>query len=191
MNKDHTVIFESTSVYWILDSSVDNEGYSVSFKGFLLAVVDIMVIWVKFIHSSPFSSLIPRMSMFSLAISHLTTSNLPWFMNLTFQVLMQYCFYSIGLCFHHQSHPQLGAVFVLVPSLHSFWSYFSIILQWHIGYLPTWGVHLSVSYLFPSSWGSQGKNTEVFVIPFSSGPHFVRTLHYDPSILGGPIQHGS
>ena len=109
-------------------------------------------------------------------------------MNLTFQVLMQYCFYSIGLYFHHQSHPQLGAAFVLAPSLHFFWSYFSIILQWHIGHLPTWGVHLSVSYLFPSSycsWGSQGKNTEVFAIPFCSGPHFVRTLHYDPPILGG------
>jgi len=31
------------------------------------------------------------MSMFSLAISCLTTSNLPWFMDLTFQVPMQYC----------------------------------------------------------------------------------------------------
>ena len=30
-----------------------------------------------------------------------------------------------------------------------------------------------------------------FVIPFSSGPHFVRTLHHDPSILGGPRWHGS
>ena len=30
-----------------------------------------------------------------------------------------------------------------------------------------------------------------FVIPFSSGPHLVRTLHRDPSILGGPIWHGS
>ena len=29
--------------------------------------------------------------MFSLAISCLTTSNLPWFMDLTFQVPMQYC----------------------------------------------------------------------------------------------------
>ena len=34
--------------------------------------------------------------------------------------------YSIGSCFYHQSHPQLGIVFALVPSLHSFWSYFSI-----------------------------------------------------------------
>ena len=25
-----------------------------------------------------------------------------------------------------------------------------------------------------------------FVIPFSSGPLFVRTLHHDPSVLGGP-----
>ena len=31
------------------------------------------------------------MSMFTLAISHLTTSNLPWFMDITFQVAMQYC----------------------------------------------------------------------------------------------------
>ena len=31
------------------------------------------------------------MSMFTLAISCLTSSNLPWFMDLTFQVLMQYC----------------------------------------------------------------------------------------------------
>ena len=35
--------------------------------------------------------------------------------------------YSIGPCFYHQSHPQLGIVFALAPSLHSFWSYFSII----------------------------------------------------------------
>ena len=31
------------------------------------------------------------MSMFTLAISCLTTSNLPWFMDLTFQFPMQYC----------------------------------------------------------------------------------------------------
>ena len=38
-----------------------------------------------------FSLLIPRMLMFTLARSCLTTSNLPWFMDLTFQVTMQYC----------------------------------------------------------------------------------------------------
>ena len=31
--------------------------------------------------------------------------------------------------FHHQSYPQLGVVFDLAPSLHSFWSYFSTDLQ--------------------------------------------------------------
>ena len=36
-------------------------------------------------------SLIPKMLMFTLAISCLTTSNWPWFMDLTFQVPMQYC----------------------------------------------------------------------------------------------------
>ena len=30
-----------------------------------------------------------------------------------------------------------------------------------------------------------------FAIPFSSGPLFFRALHQDPSILGGPTQHGS
>ena len=30
-----------------------------------------------------------------------------------------------------------------------------------------------------------------FAIPFSSGPHFVRTLHHDPPVLGGPTQQGS
>ena len=37
--------------------------------------------------------------------------------------------YSIGPCFYHQSHPQLGIVFALAPSLHSLWSYFSADLQ--------------------------------------------------------------
>ena len=37
------------------------------------------------------SLLIPRISMFSLVISFLTTFNLPGFMDLTFQVPMQYC----------------------------------------------------------------------------------------------------
>ena len=30
-----------------------------------------------------------------------------------------------------------------------------------------------------------------FAIPFFSEPRFVRTLHHDPSILGGPTRHGS
>ena len=26
-----------------------------------------------------------------------------------------------------------------------------------------------------------------FAVPFSSGPHSVRALHHDPSVLGGPM----
>ena len=44
MNRDHSVIFEIASKYCISDSSVDHDGYSISSKGFLPTVVDIMVI---------------------------------------------------------------------------------------------------------------------------------------------------
>ena len=44
MNGDHSVIFETVSKYYISDSFVDYDGYSISSKVFLLTVVDIMVI---------------------------------------------------------------------------------------------------------------------------------------------------
>ena len=43
-NRDHSVVFEIASKYCILDSFVDHDGYSISSKGFLPAVIDIMVI---------------------------------------------------------------------------------------------------------------------------------------------------
>ena len=49
-----SVIFEISLKYCISDSFVDYEGYSISSKGFLPTVVDIMVIWIKFAHSSPY-----------------------------------------------------------------------------------------------------------------------------------------
>ena len=51
MNRDDSVIFEIASKYCISDSFVDYDGYSISSKGFLPTVVDIM--------SSEFNSLIP------------------------------------------------------------------------------------------------------------------------------------
>ena len=44
MNRDHSVVFEIASKYCIPDSFVDYDGYSISSKGFLPTVVDIMVI---------------------------------------------------------------------------------------------------------------------------------------------------
>ena len=44
MNRDHSVVFEMASKYCILDSYVDYNGYSISSKGFLPSIADIMVI---------------------------------------------------------------------------------------------------------------------------------------------------
>ena len=113
-------------------------------------------------------------------------------MDLTFQVPMQYCSYSIGLDFYHHSHPQLVVVFlwfhpfilsgVISPLISS-----SILGTYRTGefifqcsiFLPFNTVHgvLSARIL---KW---------FAIPFSSGPHSIRPLHHDPSVLGGPTWH--
>ena len=52
--------------------------------------------------------------MFTLAISCLTTSNLPWFMDLTFQIPMKYCSLQHWTLLPLLVHPQLGVVFALL-----------------------------------------------------------------------------
>ena len=44
MNRDHYVIFDIASKYYISESFVDYDGYSISSKGFLLTVVNIMLV---------------------------------------------------------------------------------------------------------------------------------------------------
>ena len=44
MNQDHSVIFKIAPKYYVSSSFVDYEGYSISSKGFLTTVIDIMVI---------------------------------------------------------------------------------------------------------------------------------------------------
>ena len=105
--------------------------------------------------------------MFTLAISCLITSSLPWFLNLTFQVPMWYC---------SLQHWTL----LSLPDSHS-WVPFALwhslfILSGAISNCPLpfpystldtfWpgGAHLLVSYLFAfssCSWGSCSKNTGV------------------------------
>ena len=153
-----------------------------------------MVIWIKCSLLVYFSSLIPKMSVFTLAISCLTASNLPWFIDLTFQFPMQYCFLQnqtllskpVTSTPEHYFRFGSATVFFLELFLHSspgaYWA------PTNLG-----SSSLSVIFLpFILFIGfSQGKNTKWFAIPFSSGPHFVRTLHHDPSVLGGPTWHGS
>ena len=65
------------------------------------------------------------MLLFTLAISCLTTSNLPWFMDVTFHVPMQYCSLHIGPCFYHQSTIECCFCFVSVSSF-----FLELFLHW-------------------------------------------------------------
>ena len=119
------------------------------------------------------------MSTFTLGISCLTTSNLPWFVDLTLQVPMQHCSYSIGLNFHYWPHSQLGVVLLwlhlfilsgiisplISSSILGTYQPEEFIFQYPI-FLPFHTVH-GVLKARVLKW---------FAIPFSSGPRFVRTL---------------
>ena len=104
------------------------------------------------------------MSTFTLAISCLTASNLPWFMDLTFQVPMQYCSLQHWTLLLSPVTSTAGCCFCFGSILSFFLELFlhwSPVAYWH---LLTWGVPLLVSYHFAFSyysWGSQSKNTEV------------------------------
>ena len=132
------------------------------------------------------------MLMFTLAISCLTTSSLPWFMDLTFWDPMPNCSYSIRLYFHHPSHPQLGVFFALAVS-----SFFLISPLISSSVLGTYqlGEFIFQCHMFLPFHTVHGvlkaRTLKWFAIPFSSGPCFVRTLYYDPSVSGGPTWHGS
>ena len=43
-NRDHSVVLEIAPKYYILNSSIDCEGYSISSTGFLPTIIDIMAI---------------------------------------------------------------------------------------------------------------------------------------------------
>ena len=131
--------------------------------------------------------------MVTLAISCVTTSNLPWFMDLTFQVPMQYCSYSIRLYFHHPSHPQLGVVFAWLHPFILSGVISPLISSSLLGtYQPGEFIFQCHTFLsFHTVHGVLKTRILKLAIPFSIGPHFVRTLHHDPSILGGSTRHGS
>ena len=127
--------------------------------------------------------------MFSLAISCFTTSNLPWFMDLTFQVPMQYCSLqhwtlllspvasTTGYCFCFGSLPS----FFLESFVH-----WSPVAYW----TPTnqgSSSFCSISFcLFILSWGSQGKITEVVCHSLLQWTTFCQTSPPWPARLGWP-----
>ena len=112
-------------------------------------------------------------------------SNVPWFVDLTFQFLWNIALYSIGLSFHHQSQPQpwvfcfgsVSSFFFRVSSplisssiLGTYWPG-EFIFQCRI-FFPFQTVHGVY----------KGKILKWFPIPFCSG-YFLSELHHDPSIL--------
>ena len=129
------------------------------------------------------------MSMLTLAIFSLTTSNLPWFMDLTFQVPVQYW-----------SLQDRTLLLSPVPSTTGWCFFFGSVLSFFLELFLHWspvaywaptdlGVHLSVSYLFASSycsWGSQGKNTEVVCHSLLQWTTFCQTSPPCPIRLGWP-----
>ena len=187
MNRGHSVDFETASKYYILDSFVDYEGYSISSKGFLPTVVYI---------NSPiailFGSLIPKMSMFTLAISYLTTlfalTHLPVF-SCSCAILL---FIASGLA-SIPSHIHNWVLFLLWPLLFILSGVISPLIS--VAYwIPTdlENSSFSVLFAFHTVHGIlKARILKWFAIPSSSGPHFVRTLRHDLSILSGTTWHGS
>ena len=166
--------------YCISDSLVDYDGYSISSKGFLPTIVDIMVIWVKFTHSSHFSALIPRMSAYTLAISCLT----PWFMDLTFQVPMQYC--------SLQHRTLLSPPVPSTTGRHScFGSASSFLLELFlcsspVAYRARTDLRNSSFTFSYYSWGSQGQNAEVVCHSLLHWTTFCQSSPPWPVCLGRP-----
>ena len=128
-----------------------------------------------------------------LSLTH--SHNLPWFMDLTFQVPMQYC------CLQDQT-------LLPPPTYINNWALFW--LRLHLFFLSGVISSLFFSSILGTYWPGEfifqcpiilpfhtvhdvlkARILKWFIIPFSSGPHFVRTVHHDLSILVGTTWHGS
>ena len=128
------------------------------------------------------------MSMFTLTISCLTTSNLPWFMDLTFQVPMQYCSLQHRTLLLSPVTSTTGYWFCFgsIPS-------FSLELFLHWSPVAHWaptdleGSSFSVLFAFSyCSWGSQGNNTELICHSLLQWTVFCQTSPPWPIHLGWP-----
>ena len=129
------------------------------------------------------------MSTFTLAISCLPTSNLPWFMDLTFQVPMQYC------SLQHQTLllspvTSITEYYFCVGSVPSF--FLELFLHWFpvaywaptdLGRFSLVSYHFAFSYC---SWGSQSKNTEVVCHFLPQWTTFWQTSPPWSTLLGRP-----
>ena len=127
--------------------------------------------------------------MFTLAISCLTTSSLPWFMDLTLQVPMQYCSLQhrtllsppVASTTGHLFHFGSASSFLLELFLHS-----SPVAYWtppDLGGSSFIVISFCLSYY---SWGSQGKNVEVACHSFLQWTMFQKVDRTKTTIVEDP-----
>ena len=127
--------------------------------------------------------------MFTLAVSCLTTSNLPWFMDLTFQVPMQYCSLShqtllpspvtstTGYCFY------FGSIFSFFLELFLHWS---PVAYWAPAHLGRSSFSVLSFCLFILFMGFSDKNTEVVCHSLLQWTTFFQNSPLWPVHLGWP-----
>ena len=129
------------------------------------------------------------MSMFTLAISCLTTTNLPLFMDLTFRVPMQYCSLqhqalllslvtsTTGCCFCFGFVSSFFLELFLHSSPAAYWAPTDLGSSCLVSY------HFAFSYC---SWCSQGNNSEVVCHSLLQWTTFCQTSPPWPTCLGWP-----
>ena len=165
----------------------NSEGYSISSKGFLSTVVDIMVISIKFksllVHwfLRFLCSILP-----SPAWPH--PINIPGFYVIFFLTVSDFTFTT--RCIHNWVSFLLWPSRCILPEAISNCPPCFPVVYW----IPSdWEAHLLVPHLFAFSHVHGVPLVgmlEWVAISSSSGPYFARTLHNNPSILGGPTWHG-
>ena len=110
-------------------------------------------------------------------------------MDLTFQVSMQHCSLQNRTLLPSPVTSTTGRCFLFGSISSFFLELFIHFSPVAFGYLPTWGVDLSVSYLFAfsyCSWGSQSKNTEVVCHSPLQWTMFCQNSPPRPVCLGWP-----
>ena len=114
------------------------------------------------------------MSMFTLAISCLTTSNLPWFMDLTFQVPMKYCSLQLQTLLLSLVTPTIGYCFCF-GSISSF--FLKLFLHWS-----------PVAYWAPTDLGSSSFSVLSFCL-FIMFMGFSRQEYWSGLPFPSPVNH--
>ena len=120
---------------------------------------------------------------------------LPWFMDLTFQVPMQYGSFTASDLASITSHIHYWVLFFLWLHLFILSGVISPLISSSIlgTYQPGKFIFQCPILLpFDTAHGVlTARILKWFAILYYSGPHFARTLHHVLSIFGGPTQHGS